>query len=151
VPTSTIPLFYRPDALPAAQPTVSKHLVTEYRQYLHFVRRPLKPPLHDQSPSRYRSYKASYSKLRSKIGCHGNVPPPLDPHLKHDSLGHPSPQPKPHLDLFSRFCTDDCRMSQYFTVGCPFPLTIAPSHWGSEPPTCMVPWAHPNPQPKRSI
>jgi len=30
VPTSTIPhIFYRPDALPAAQPTVSKH----WRQY----------------------------------------------------------------------------------------------------------------------
>jgi len=32
----------------------------------------------------------------------------LKPHLTHDSL---SLQPKRHLDWFSRFCTDDCRVS----------------------------------------
>ena len=31
-------------------------------------------PLHNQTPSRYRSYKASYSNFSPKIGCHGNVP-----------------------------------------------------------------------------
>ena len=30
--------------------------------------------LHNQLPSSYRCHKASYSKLRPKIGCHGNVP-----------------------------------------------------------------------------
>jgi len=29
----------------------------------------------------------------------------LDPHLTHGSLDQPSPQPKRHLDRFSRFCT----------------------------------------------
>jgi len=28
----------------------------------------------------------------------------LDPHLMHGSLAYPSPQPKQHLDQFSRFC-----------------------------------------------
>ena len=44
---------------------------------------------------------------------------------------HLSPQPKRHLDRFSCFCTDDRRVSPYFTMGCPF--KISPSHWGSEP------------------
>jgi len=34
-------------------------------------------PLHNQSPSRYRSQKASYSNFSPKIGCHANVQ--LDP------------------------------------------------------------------------
>jgi len=51
----------------------------------------------------------------------------LKPHLTHDSL---SLQPKRHLARFSRFCTDDCRVSLYFTMGRPSPLKIAPSYWG---------------------
>jgi len=34
---------------------------------------------------------------------------------------YPSPQPKRHLDRFSRFCTYDRRVSLYFTIGRPFP------------------------------
>jgi len=34
---------------------------------------------------------------------------------------HLSPQPKQHLDRFSRFCTDDLRVSLYFAMGRPFP------------------------------
>jgi len=34
---------------------------------------------------------------------------------------HPSSQAKWHLDRLSRFCTDECRVSLYFTMGCPFP------------------------------
>jgi len=34
---------------------------------------------------------------------------------------HPSPNPKRHLDRFSRSCTDHGRMSLYFTTGLPFP------------------------------
>ena len=52
-------------------------LVAGYRQYLHFVGRPLKP-LHNQLPSRYRLHKASYSNFSPKIGCHGNDPYTLD-------------------------------------------------------------------------
>jgi len=43
-------------------------------------------------------------------------------------LAHVSPNPKRHLDRFSRFCTAQCRASLYFTMGRPFPLKIAPSH-----------------------
>jgi len=44
---------------------------------------------------------------------------------------HPSPQPKQHLDLFSCFYTDDCRVSLYFTTGRPFPpLKNCLFHWG---------------------
>jgi len=44
---------------------------------------------------------------------------------------HPSPQPKRQIDRSSRFCTDDRRVSLYFTMGdarphqnCPFPCGI---------------------------
>jgi len=49
---------------------------------------------------------------------------------------HPSPQPKRHLDRFCRFCTDDRRVSLYFTMGRPFPLPQknAPSHGRSGSP-----------------
>ena len=45
---------------------------------------------------------------------------------------HPSPQPKRHPYRFSRLCTDDRRVSLYFTMGCPFspknlPLPMAVS------------------------
>jgi len=59
----------------------------------------------------------------------------MDPHLIQDLLGPPesSTQTASQLVqpvLFSRFCTDDRRVFLYFTVGCPFPLKIAPSHGG---------------------
>jgi len=57
----------------------------------------------------------------------------LDTHLKHDFLGPCSPQPKRHLDRFSRLCTDDRRVSLYFTMGRPFPSQNCPFPWGSGP------------------
>ena len=39
---------------------------------------------------------------------------------------HPSAQPKGHLDRFSRFCTDDRRVSLYFIMGHPFPPKNCP-------------------------
>jgi len=48
---------------------------------------------------------------------------------------HPNPQPKHHLDRFSRFCTDDHRVSLYFAWDAPFHLKIAASHGGSGPPS----------------
>jgi len=45
----------------------------------------------------------------------------------------------------------DRKVSLYFTMGCPFPPKIAPSHGGSGPHLNMVPWAHPSPQPKRHL
>jgi len=52
------------------------------------------------------------------------------PHLMSDSLAPSEPQPKWHLDGFSRFCTDDRRLSLYFTMGRPFSHKITPSHGG---------------------
>ena len=46
---------------------------------------------------------------------------------------NPSPQPKRHLGRFSRFCTDDHRVSLFFTMGRPFAPSKFPSHGGSEP------------------
>jgi len=54
---------------------------------------------------------------------------------------HLTPQAKWHLNQFSRFCTDDWRMSLYLTMGCPFLPQNCPFPWG------LVPWAHPSPQP----
>ena len=47
------------------------------------------------------------------------------PHLVRGSLAHLSPQPKWHLDWFSRFCIDDRRVSLDFTMGRPcFPSKL---------------------------
>jgi len=51
-------------------------------------------------------------------------------HLIHASLDPPE---STHLDRFSRFCATHGRESLYFTLGRPFPLSIASSHWGSGP------------------
>jgi len=48
---------------------------------------------------------------------------------------HPRPQPKRHPYRFSRLCTDDRRVSFYFTMGRPFSPQFAPSHGGSGPPS----------------
>ena len=55
------------------------------------------------------------------------------PHLIRDSLGQSIPQSKRHHDRFSRFRLGDRRVSLYFTMGCPSPIKIAPSHGGSWP------------------
>jgi len=57
----------------------------------------------------------------------------LDPIQFVISLAHPSPQPKRHHNRFSRFCTDDRRVSLYFTMGCSFPPQNCPFPWGSWP------------------
>jgi len=46
------------------------------------------------------------------------------PHLTHVFYG-PSPQPKRHLNRFNHFCTDDCRVSVYFTLGRPSPSKLS--------------------------
>ena len=48
----------------------------------------------------------------------------LDPYLTRDSLDPSEPKPKRHLDRLSRFCTDDRRVSLYFTMGLPFPSKL---------------------------
>jgi len=47
---------------------------------------------------------------------------------------HPSPKPKQHLDWLSHFCTDDRRVSLYFTMRRPFPpKKLAPSDGDLDP------------------
>ena len=46
------------------------------------------------------------------------------------SLWAPMPTTKRHLDRFNHVCTDDRRVSLYFTMVASFPLKIAPSHDG---------------------
>jgi len=74
-------------------------MVAGYRQYLHSVGRPLNPPtVHNQSHSRYRSHKASYSNFSPKTCCHGNVPLTLDlgyvfiGQLDPENIGYPCNQ-----------------------------------------------------------
>jgi len=43
---------------------------------------------------------------------------------------HPSAQPKRQIDHFSRFCTDDRRVSLYCTMGHPFPSSKLPLAMG---------------------
>jgi len=64
------------------------------------------------------------------VAMHGNVSQHRWTPIWHMiPLGHPSPQPKRHLNRFRRFCTDDRRVSLYFTMGRPFP-----------PRNCFFPW-----------
>jgi len=49
---------------------------------------------------------------------------------------HTSPQPKWHLDWFSRFCTAHRRVSLVYNGPPLLPLKIAPSHGGSGP--CLI-------------
>ena len=50
----------------------------------------------------------------------------LDHHLTHDSLAHASPYPKRYFHPFHRFCTDDHRVSLYFTMVRAFPPQNCP-------------------------
>jgi len=52
---------------------------------------------------------------------------------------HSSPNPKPHLDWFSRFCTAHSRKLLCFAMGRPFPPQNCPFPWGSEPPWFLAP------------
>jgi len=53
----------------------------------------------------------------------------LDPIQYMIPWAHPSPQPKWHVEWFSRFCTDDCSVSLYFAMGRPSPSKL-PFPWG---------------------
>jgi len=71
------------------------------------------------------------------------------PHLMMIPLAHTSPQPKQHVDWFSRFCTAYCSAEYPYTLqwhaNCPFP-------WGFwTPMQHMIPWSHPSPQYKQHL
>jgi len=75
--------------------------------------------------------KTSYSKLRPKIGCLSTYGPPSNTCMI--LTAHAGPQPKRHPYLFSRLCTDDLRVSLYFTMGrlfSPPPQKNCPFQWG---------------------
>jgi len=61
----------------------------------------------------------------------------LDPHLTHNSLGSSKPTVQTaSLSVQLFFCTDDCRVSLYFTMGRPFPPSKLPLPiGGSGPPS----------------
>ena len=90
---------------------------------------------------------------KAKGGCHGNVPQHLWTPIQHMiSTAHPSPQPKRHPYRFSRLCTDDRRVSLYFTMGRPFSPKICPFPWGDlDLHLIHGSRAHPSPQPKRQL
>jgi len=98
------------------------------------------------------AHKTSYSKLRPKIDCHGNVPQHLWTPMWHMiPMAHRSSQPKQHVDRFSRFA-DDSRVSLDFTMRRPFPPQNCPFPWGNWTLHLIHgSWPHPGPQPKRHL
>jgi len=73
------------------------------------------------------------------------------PHITQSLGPTESIYPKRYLDRFVRFRTAHGRMYLYFTIGCPFPLKVAPSHGDLDPHLIHVSWAHPSPHPKRHL
>ena len=56
----------------------------------------------------------------------------LDPDITNDFLGPSEPTTQMASRLVEhRFCTGDCRVSLYFTVGCPFPTQNCHFPWGN--------------------
>jgi len=74
----------------------------------------------------------------------------LDPHLTHYSLGPSKPRTQTAPCWFNRFCTDDLRVSLYFTIGCPSPSKLPLSMGGSEP-HLNGSLGHLSPQPKQHL
>ena len=73
------------------------------------------------------AHKASYSKLRPKnLVAMATSLSTSGPPFNTIPTAHPSAQPKRHLDQFSRFCTDDRRVSLYFTINAPFAPQFRP-------------------------
>ena len=87
------------------------------------------------------------SNFSPKIGCHGNVPQHLWAPIQHmNPTAHPSLQPKQHPYQFSRLCTDDHRVSLYFTIGRPFSPKSLPLPMGDLDPNLI----HCSPGPTKS-
>jgi len=59
----------------------------------------------------------------------------LEPHLTDDSLRPFELTTQRASQSLSHFCTDDRRVSPYFTMRRPFPVKIARAHGGPEPPS----------------
>jgi len=66
------------------------------------------------------------------------------PHLNTIPWGHPSPQPKRHLDRFCFFFTQMMAVFLYFTMGRPFPPSILPLPMGGSGPPSNTWFPRPN-------
>jgi len=112
-----------------------RRLDTRSRLCFHRIAGPRKPtPRIKQRVASYHTtkviaHKASYSKLRPKIGCHGNVPQHCWTPSNTIPMANPSSQPKRHLDRFSHFCTDDRTLS-YTLHRDALPPQNCPFRWG---------------------
>jgi len=105
-----------------------------YRQYLHSVDNHSNPLITNCLVNIVHT-KPVNSNFSSKIGCHGNVPQHLWTAIQHMiPTAHPSPQPKRHPYRLGRLCTDDRRVSLYFTMGRPFSPKNLPLPMGESGP-----------------
>ena len=95
------------------------------------------PPLHNQSPSCYHSHKTSYSNLRLKIGCHGNVPHHLWTLSNTSFLG-------PIRALCPNGISIGSAVFAYMTTKCPCTLQWDDSYLPSKLPFPMGIWTPPN-------
>jgi len=82
------------------------------------------------------------SNFSPQIGCHGNVPQhlwtPSNTRFLRSIRAHNPP--KQHLDRFSCFCTDDRRVSLYFTIAwTPPKLTLPNQSINQSKPICNAP------------
>jgi len=135
----------------------ARHRVTSFMQrmmldtmprhqlYPHLIRCSLGPP---DSASQMASWSVQrfFAQLMAESPCtfqwaplSPKLPLPigdLDPHqLNMIPWAYPSPQPKQHLDQFRNFCTDNNRVSLYFTMGHPFPPQNCHFPWGKWTPS----------------
>jgi len=74
------------------------------------------------------------SNFSPKIGCHGNIPQHLWTPIQHDSYGPSEPTTQMASLSVHRLCTDDRRLSLYFTMGRPFSLKNLPLPMGGSAP-----------------
>jgi len=128
-----VPILYSGRPFPSKMP-----LLLGSRPHPWAILSPQSKRHHDRF-SRFRTGDRRMS-LYFTIGRHfpSKLPLPmgdLEPHLTHDSLGPSEPTTQTTFWSVQPFCTDDRRVSLYFTMGRPFPLKIAPSHGGSWPPS----------------
>jgi len=98
------------------------------RVHNQMANRLVKAVLQRSRQCRYTSQRATPFPLKITLS-HGRPGPPSNT----IPWAHLNPQPKRHLDWSRRFCTDDCTVFLCFTMGCLFPLKIAPFREGSGP------------------
>jgi len=100
---------------------------------IHLIHDSLGPP-ESKSQTASRSVQPFFAKLTAEWRTlPWKIAPSrgdLDPFLYMAPWAHSNHQPKSHLNQFSNFCTDDRRVSLYFTMGRPFPPSKLPLPMG---------------------